>query len=51
MDVSLENLKHGLEPKWAQFGRRKNLETAERVYEMMNSEGFRHTSDAPMSKV
>jgi pentatricopeptide repeat protein len=51
MDVSLENLKHGLEPKWAHFGRRKNLETAERVYEMMNSENFRHTSDAPMSKV
>ncbi|MCJ1466918.1 Tryptophan--tRNA ligase, mitochondrial [Pseudocyphellaria aurata] len=48
MDVSLENLKQVLEPKWAHFGRRKNLETSERVYEMMNRENFRQTSDGPM---
>lgn len=48
MDVSLENLKQVLEPKWAHFGRRKSLETSERVLEMMRSEKFRHTSDAPL---
>ena len=50
MDVSLENVKaQASEPKWAHFGRRKNLETSERVYEMMNHETFRKTSDAPLS--
>ncbi|KAI4146748.1 MAG: hypothetical protein L6R39_003335 [Caloplaca ligustica] len=49
MEVSLENIKKALEPRWAHFGRRKNLETSERVYEMMNSEAFRKTSDAPLS--
>ncbi|KAL8799197.1 MAG: hypothetical protein Q9182_006074 [Xanthomendoza sp. 2 TL-2023] len=48
MDVSLENLRKTLEPKWAHFGRRKNLETSEKVYEMMNGEGFRRTSDGPL---
>lgn len=51
MDVSLENLKNVLEPKWAHFGRRKNLETSEKVYEMMKSERFRQVSDAPLSNV
>ncbi len=50
MDVSLENLKNVLEPKWAHFGRRRNLETSERVFEMMRRENFRQTSDAPMSE-
>ena len=51
MDVSLENLKNVLEPKWAHFGRRKNLETSEMVYEMMQSDKFRYTSDAPLRNV
>ena len=51
MDVSLENMRNVLEPKWAHFGRRKNLETSERVYEMMKSEKFRYTSDAPLRSV
>ncbi|KAL8805500.1 MAG: hypothetical protein Q9200_005408 [Gallowayella weberi] len=50
MDVSLENLKKTLEPKWAHFGRRKNLETSEKVYELMNGEGFRRTSDGPLGR-
>ncbi|KAI9761202.1 MAG: Tryptophan--tRNA ligase, mitochondrial [Geoglossum simile] len=41
MDISLENLKHVLEPKWAHFGRKRNLETSEKVMEIMNSENFR----------
>ncbi|KAL8697628.1 MAG: hypothetical protein Q9224_002215 [Gallowayella concinna] len=49
MDVSLENLKQTLEPKWAHFGRRKNSETSEKVYEMLNGEGFGRTSNAPLS--
>ena len=49
MDVSLENLKKTLEPKWAHFGRRKNLDTSEKVYQMMTSDAFRQTSDAPLS--
>lgn len=48
MDVSLENLKKTLEPKWAHFGRRKNLDTSEKVYQMMTSDTFRQTSDAPL---
>ncbi|KAL8815947.1 MAG: hypothetical protein Q9223_004972 [Gallowayella weberi] len=51
MDVSLENLKKTLEPKWAHFGRRKNLETSEKVYELMNGEGFRRTSDGPLGGI
>lgn len=50
MDVSLENLKQNLEPRWAHFGRRKNLETSERVFEMLKDEKFRDDSDAPISK-
>ncbi|MCJ1367741.1 Tryptophan--tRNA ligase, mitochondrial [Acarospora aff. strigata] len=51
MDVSLENLKQALEPKWAHFGRKKNLDISEKVVEMLSSERFRHTADAPLSKV
>lgn len=40
MDVSLENLKQAMEPKWAHFGRRKTLETSERAFEMMTDEAF-----------
>ncbi|MCJ1396500.1 mitochondrial 37S ribosomal protein rsm10 [Xylographa bjoerkii] len=47
MDVSLENLKQVLEPKWAHFGRKKNLDTSEKVMEMMNSERFRKMDDGP----
>lgn len=50
MDDSLENIKHVLERKWAHFGRRRNLETSEKVYEMMSKENFRHTSDGPMTE-
>ncbi|KAL8737933.1 MAG: hypothetical protein Q9181_001196 [Wetmoreana brouardii] len=50
MDISLENLKRTLEPRWAHFGRRKNLETSEKVYEMMNDEAFGKPSDTPMSE-
>lgn len=49
MDVSLENLKKTLEPKWAHFGRRKNMDTSEKIYQIMASEQFRPTSDAPLS--
>lgn len=51
MDVSLENMKHVLEPKWAHFGRKKNLDTSEKVMEMMTSDKFRHTADAPLSEL
>ncbi|KAL8745671.1 MAG: hypothetical protein Q9190_002211 [Brigantiaea leucoxantha] len=49
MDVSLENLKQKLEPKWAHFGRRRTPETSERVLELMNSAEFRQISDGPMT--
>lgn len=45
MDVSLQNMKHVLEPKWAHFGRRKNLETSEKVFQLMSKEKFRQTED------
>lgn len=51
MDVSLEELKHVLEPKWAHFGRRKNFETSEKVLDLMSKENFRQTSDGPMSEL
>ena len=35
MDVSLENLKQVLEPKWAHFGRKRNPDTSEEVMEMI----------------
>ncbi|KAI9841288.1 MAG: mitochondrial 37S ribosomal protein rsm10 [Thelocarpon superellum] len=40
MDVSLENVKHVLDPKWAHFGRKKNLDTSEKVMEMLGSARF-----------
>ena len=49
MDVSLENLKQVLEPKWAHFGRKKNLDTSEKVMEMLNSDRFRDIDDGPLS--
>ncbi|KAI9881381.1 MAG: mitochondrial 37S ribosomal protein rsm10 [Pleopsidium flavum] len=51
MDVSLENLKQVLEPKWAHFGRKKNLDTSEKVVELLSSERFRHTADAPLTRM
>ena len=51
MDVNLENLRKKLEPKWAHFGRRKNLDTSEKAYQMMTSDTFRQTSDAPLSQI
>ncbi|KAI4172983.1 MAG: hypothetical protein LQ346_008505 [Caloplaca aetnensis] len=51
MDVSLENIKRTLEPRWAYFGRRRNPETSERVYEMMNNDLRQKPSDAPLSAV
>ncbi|KAL2037030.1 hypothetical protein N7G274_010315 [Stereocaulon virgatum] len=47
MDVSLENLRQSLEPKWAHFGRRKTLETSEKAYEMMRDQAFHPTVGAP----
>lgn len=44
MNVSLENLKAIMEPRWAHFGRKKTSETAEKVMELMNSEKFRIAS-------
>ncbi|KAI9677577.1 MAG: mitochondrial 37S ribosomal protein rsm10 [Caeruleum heppii] len=45
MDVSLENVKDALEPKWAHFGRKKNLETSEKVMEMLGSAQFNKEID------
>lgn len=47
MDVSLENLKQAMQPKWAHFGRRKTLETSERAYEMMKDPAFQQSQEAP----
>lgn len=52
MDVSLENLKGIIEPKWAHFGQKEGSGTAEKVVELMNDESFRRASggSAPMMK-
>ena len=49
MDVSLENLKQAMKPKWAHFGRRKTLETSERAFEMMRGEAFQRSEATPPS--
>lgn len=49
MDVSLENLKQAIEPKWAHFGRRKTLKTSERAFEIMKAEAFQRMGDTPVS--
>lgn len=46
MDVSLENLKSSLDPKWAHFGRRKTLETSEKAYEMIKDENLQDLLEA-----
>ena len=51
MDVSLENLKQAMQPKWAHFGRRKTLETSERAYEMMKDQAFQQAREAPPMSV
>lgn len=52
MDISLQNLKEVIEPGWAHFGRKKNLETPERVMQMMSSMRSRgvRNGDAPLSE-
>ncbi len=47
MDVSLENLRRRLDPQWAHFGRNKNVDTSEKVMEMMKSERFRQVDEGP----
>ena len=49
MDVSLDNLKQVLAPKWAHFGRKKNLDTSEKVTKIMDNDQFRSTADGPLS--
>lgn len=49
MDVSLENMRKVLEPKWAHFGRKKNPDTAEKVMEMLNSDRFKDVDDGPFN--
>ncbi len=49
MDVSLENMKRSMEPKWAHFGRRKTLETSEKAYEMMSGVPFERGVDGVAS--
>lgn len=51
MDVNLENLKGAVEPKWAHFGRKKNLDTSEKVMELMNSEKYQAAThgNAPLT--
>jgi len=41
MDVSFENLKSMMEPKWAHFGCEKSSKTSNKVMELMNAEKFR----------
>ena len=38
MDVSLENVKKVLDPRWAHFGRKRNLQTSEKVMEFLGKE-------------
>ena len=51
MDVNLENLKGAVEPNWAHFGRKKNLDTSEKVMELMSSEKYQATTrgNAPLT--
>ena len=51
MDVNLENLKGVVEPKWAHFGRKKNLDTSEKVMELMDSEKYQAAThgNAPLT--
>ncbi len=49
MDVSLETVKANLEPKWVHFGRKKNLETSEKVMEILNSQKFKASTDSNFS--
>ncbi len=44
MDVSLEDLKRVMEPQWGHFGRKKSLETSEKVAELMNNEKFKRAA-------
>lgn len=50
MDVGLEDLKKDLEPRWGDFGIRKNPETSKMVFEMMSRKGFGQTSDDGSTK-
>jgi hypothetical protein len=47
MDVSLQSSRSNLDPAWAHFGRNKNVDTSEKVMEMMNSDRFRRTDEGP----
>ena len=49
MDVSLENMKKVLEPKWAHFGRKKIPDTAEKVLEMLRGDRFKNSDDGPFN--
>ena len=50
MDVSLGNVKEIVEPRWAHFGRKKNVDTAHKVMELMKSDAFRSPDDNPMAR-
>lgn len=44
MDVKLSKVADEMEPAWGNFGRQHNVQTAEKVMELMNSEKFRQAT-------
>jgi hypothetical protein len=51
MDINLENLKPTLDAKWETFGRKKNLETSEKVLEIMEDEAYMDINGQKVSTV
>ena len=46
LDANLEKFKQTLGPSWAQFGRRKTLETSQKAAEMMGGDQFKQAEQA-----
>ena len=50
MDVDPGNLDSILEPRWAHFGRKKNVDTAQKIIELMQNDKLRSLDDGPMKR-
>ena len=48
MDKIPGKLKEALEPRWAHFGRKKNIDTSQKVMDLMQSDKLQSLDDGPL---
>ena len=48
MDKSPQRLKEVLDPRWIHFGRKKNIDTSQKVMDMIKGDKLQSVDDSPL---